>query len=97
MSREEKLLKRFLSRPKDFNFDEAVKLLNNFGFYEVKTGKTSGSRIRFKNEYYPINIIKFHKPHPDNILKPYVLEIIKNNLEECNLIMQKGDENENKQ
>ena len=86
MSRKDKLLLRFLCLPKDFTFDETVKLLKSFGFYEIKTGKTSGLRVRFKNDDYPTNIVKFHKPHPENIIKPYVLEIIKNNLEECNLI-----------
>ena len=86
MSRKEKLLLRFLSQPKDFTFEEAVRLLKDFDFYEVSTGKTSGSRVRFKNDEYPINVIKFHKPHPSNILKPYVLDIIRMNLEECELL-----------
>jgi predicted RNA binding protein YcfA (HicA-like mRNA interferase family) len=86
MSKKSKLLLRFLCRPKDFTFDEAVKLLRDFGFYEVTTGMTAGSRVRFRNEDYPVNIIKFHKPHPDNIIKPYILDIIINNLEECNLL-----------
>jgi len=79
-------LLRFLSQPKDFSYNELVKLLNDFGFYQVSTGKTSGSRVRFKNENYPLNIIKFHKPHPSNIIKKYVLDSIKTNLEECNLL-----------
>jgi hypothetical protein len=86
MSRKEKLLQRFLSHPKDFTFDEAVKLLNGFDYHEVATGKTSGSSVRFKNENYPLNIIKFHKPHPDNTIKSHVLDIIKTNLEECKLL-----------
>lgn len=92
MSRKEKLLKRFLSLPKDFTFDELVRLLNDFNFYEIKTGKTSGSRVRFMNDDYPLNIIKFHKPHPDSLIKSYVLESIKSNLEECNLIAKEKDE-----
>jgi len=28
---------RFLDRPKDFTFEELVKLLNGFGFYEAGT------------------------------------------------------------
>jgi len=86
MGRKEKLLLRFLSQPKDFTFAELVKLLNSFDFYEVCTGKTSGSRVRFKNENHPMNIIKFHKPHPENIIKPYVLDIIKSILNECELL-----------
>jgi len=80
------LLLRFLNQPKDFTYNELVKLLNDFGFYQVSTGKTSGSRVRFKNENYPLNIIKFHKPHPQNIIKQYVLDSVKTNLEECNLL-----------
>ncbi|MDR2920473.1 MAG: type II toxin-antitoxin system HicA family toxin [Tannerella sp.] len=94
MGRKEKLLKHFLNQPKDFTFNEMVKLLNDFEFYEVKTGKTSGSRVRFRNESYPLNIIKFHKPHPGNILKPYILEAIKSILDECNLIIKEEDEKE---
>jgi hypothetical protein len=86
MGRKEKLLKRFLSMPKDFTYEEAVKLLNDFGFSQVKTGKTGGSRVRFLNEEYPEYPIKFHKPHPENRLNIYVLEIIKTNLIDCGLI-----------
>ena len=94
MSRKEKLLLRFLSQPKDFTFEEAVRLLKDFDFYEVSTGKTSGSRVRFKNDNYPINVIKFHKPHPSNILKPYVLDIIKTNLDDCGLLTTDKEEEE---
>lgn len=86
MSSKEKLLKRFLSMPNDFTYEEAVKLLKDFGFSQVKTGKTGGSRVRFINEQYPEYPIKFHKPHPDNCLKPYILEIIKTNLIDCGLM-----------
>jgi predicted RNA binding protein YcfA (HicA-like mRNA interferase family) len=91
MSRKDKLLLRFLSRPRDFTFDETVKLLSEFGFREVRTGTTSGSRVRFKNDDYPLNILKFHKPHPGNILKTYVLDMIIENLEDCNLLTDKKE------
>jgi len=92
MSRKEKLLKRFLALPKDFTYVETVKLLNDFGFTQVKTGKTGGSRVRFLNEEYPEFPVKFHKPHPGNILKTYVLEIIKANLIDCELLKEETDE-----
>lgn len=44
MSSKEKLLERFLSMPKDFTYEEAVKFLKDFGFFQVKTGKTGGSK-----------------------------------------------------
>ncbi|WP_240507876.1 type II toxin-antitoxin system HicA family toxin [Algoriphagus faecimaris] len=52
-----------------------VVLLKYFGFYEVKKGKTSGSRVRFENEEgVPILL---HKPHPSGIMKHYQMKQIK--------------------
>lgn len=75
MTRREKLIKRFLSIPKDFTWEELVTLLSGFGFEEVSTtGKTGGSRRRFLNDGGVI--ITLHKPHPQNILKRYQIEQI---------------------
>ncbi|MEM8893278.1 MAG: type II toxin-antitoxin system HicA family toxin, partial [Bacteroidota bacterium] len=60
MSKKEKLVARFLTSPSDFHYGETVKLLGYFGFYEVKKGKTSGSRVKFENDQgVPIML---HKP-----------------------------------
>lgn len=85
MGRKEKLVNRFLSSPKDFTFDEVVTLLHFFDFEQMKTGKTGGSRVRFRNEKLNKEF-KMHKPHPSNILKMYQLNDIKLLLLECNLI-----------
>lgn len=85
MSRQEKLLKRFLNQPKNFTFDETVSLLRMFGFYEVKTGKTSGSRVRFRNDILQKEF-RTHRPHPQNIMKQYQLNDIKTLLIDCKLI-----------
>ena len=74
MTRKEKLIKRFLSRPKDFTWEELVSLLSGLGFEEVSTGKTGGSRRRFINEVGVI--IALHKPHPQNRLRRYQIEQI---------------------
>lgn len=75
MSKNEKLIARFLTMPSDFHYDELVKLLGGLGFEEVKKGKTSGSRVKFLNqEGIPI---MFHKPHPTGIMKHYQLKQIK--------------------
>ncbi|MCH2247619.1 MAG: type II toxin-antitoxin system HicA family toxin [Crocosphaera sp.] len=74
MTRKEKLIKRFLSRPKDFTWEELVSLLSGLGFEEVSTGKTGGSRRRFINEMGVI--ITLHKPHPQNRLRRYQIEQI---------------------
>ena len=49
MSSKEKLIERFKKLPKDFTFEETVKLLSIFGYQVHNKGATSGSRIRFKN------------------------------------------------
>lgn len=85
MSKAEKLLKRFLSKPKDFTFDELTRLLHGFGYEEVKLGKTSGSRVAFIN-YETKHIIRLHKPHPKPELKRYQLDYVEEELKNKGLI-----------
>lgn len=75
MSRKEKLSARFLEQPKDFTWDELRRLVKGFGFVEMKSGKTGGSRRKFSNS--DGLILSFHKPHPGNIVKMYVLKDLK--------------------
>jgi hypothetical protein len=74
MSKIEKLIDRFLSKPTDFTWQELKKLMSEFGFEESNCGKTSGSRVRFVHYDHPPVIL--HKPHPGNILKRYQLDQI---------------------
>jgi hypothetical protein len=71
MSRQEKLTSRLLSVPKDFTWDELIKVLTTFGYKELKGGKTGGSRRRFTDDNK--NVITLHKPHPANIVKEYAI------------------------
>ncbi len=75
MSRSEKLLKRFLTKPNNFTYNELTKLLNDFGFYEQTSGQTSGSRVRFINPNIPDYPVLLHKPHPQKEIREYVLKI----------------------
>ena len=50
MGTKEKLIERFRSLPTDFTFDEMEKLLGYFGYERSNKGKTSGSRVIFKNQ-----------------------------------------------
>lgn len=75
MSKLEKFKERLLSCPKDFTFDEMVGLLNKLGYKERKLDKTSGSRIAF-SRLESQSIIRIHKPHPSNILKLYVIDML---------------------
>lgn len=74
MSKNEKLFERFEQFPKDFTFDELKKLLGRFGFRQFNKGKSSGSRVIFKNDQEQSILV--HKPHPDNIVKVYALKQI---------------------
>ncbi len=74
MSKIDKLIERLKSHPKDFTWDELLKVLKHFGYNELKAGKTGGSRRKFADNQN--NIINLHKPHPANILKEYVIKQI---------------------
>lgn len=73
MSRKDELFDRLLRKPNDFTYNELVTLLSGFGYREMKSGKTSGSRVAYINEESR-HIIRLHKPHPGNILKNYKIE-----------------------
>ena len=70
MGSHEKLLKRFLSFPKDFSWNELNRFLNKYGYYQNNKGKTSGSRVSFEKDDSNKSL-NLHKSHPKNVLKPY--------------------------
>ncbi len=74
MSKHEKLLNRLLSLPRDFTWEELNRILSFYGYSEVKTGKTGGSRRKFVNK--ELNVIILHQPHPGNIIKTYAIKQI---------------------
>lgn len=80
-----KLLNRFLSKPRDFKYSELKRLLGSCGYKEVRTGKTSGSRVAFFNMELT-HIIKLHRPHPKPELKRYQLDNIEEKLRSKGLI-----------
>lgn len=69
MGQKEKLLERLKSRPRDFTFEEAEKLLGYLSYTRSNKGKTSGSRVMFVSERYPPVLL--HKPHPRKELLEY--------------------------
>lgn len=71
MSKKDKLIKRLLKKPKDFTFEEMETLLSYFD-YELKQGGT-GSGVKFM-KIGSNDVINFHKPHPNGILKRYILD-----------------------
>ena len=65
-------------------FEEMERLLSIFGYEKSNKGKTSGSRVIFKNgDKRPIMI---HKPHPDNLIKGYAMKQVLNDLMDAGFI-----------
>jgi hypothetical protein len=86
MSAKDKLIERFKNLPKDFTFDELVKLLTGFGFVVSNRGKTSGSRVRFEKKDIRV-FMDIHKPHTSGApIKKIVLKDIFNKLFDNGLI-----------
>ena len=73
MNKKDKLIQRFCNLPRDFTFDEMVSLFAQCGFMLNNKGSTSGSRVEFINEKENHSYI-MHKPHPQNIIKGYVMK-----------------------
>ena len=84
MSRRDKLIARLKTRPRDFTWDELVRLLEGLGYAELKAGKTGGSRRRFVHPNAPA--IALHMPHPGNIVRMYVVDELLRVLNEEGLI-----------
>ena len=84
MGTKEKLIQRFKTIPSDFTFDELERLLSTYGFERSNKGKTSGSRVVFKNQSG--TPIMLHKPHPGNIVKTYALRQVMDELKNKELI-----------
>jgi hypothetical protein len=84
LSKKEKLVRRFQSRPVDFTFDELTTLLRSLGYSIEAAGITGGSRVVFSNQ--DGDYIRLHKPHPRNILKRYQIDDIIISLTERGLL-----------
>ena len=85
MGKKEKLIKKLLSTPKDFTFEEAVTLLGYFSYIQGNKGKTSGSRVVFSSPAYSTKII-MHKPHLRNELLDYHVKQLIEQLKQEDLI-----------
>jgi predicted RNA binding protein YcfA (HicA-like mRNA interferase family) len=84
MSKKEKLIAKLQQRPSDFSWNELTSLLKSFGYSEVKTGKTGGSRRRFVHPNAAT--ITLHKPHPQNTLKKYAIDQLLDLLQQEDMI-----------
>jgi len=72
MGKRDKLWSRLHSKPKDFTWQEVTSLLKGLG-YELFNGK--GSKRKFVHTETKA-LISLHEPHPSNILKEYMVDLI---------------------
>ena len=85
MGQKEKLIKKLLSNPKSFTFEEAETLLGYFSYKRSNKGKTSGSRVIFSSEEYKTKIL-LHKPHPRKELLEYQIKQLIDQLKQEGLL-----------
>ncbi len=86
MTRQDKLKDRFCAtpQPKDFAWDELVRLLGSLDFHLDQAG--GGSHCRFVCQSDPSVVIWTCRPHPTPILKGYQMREIRKFLEEKGLL-----------
>jgi predicted RNA binding protein YcfA (HicA-like mRNA interferase family) len=70
VSRKQKLLEKLKGKPKNFTWDEALKLMVACGFRLVNK---SGSGRMFVHERTRVKV-RLHEPHPQNTLLPYMVD-----------------------
>ena len=75
MAQKDDLLRRLLSRPRDFELRELETLLISFECTKSNAGRTSGSAIKFVYVNGDVKrVFSVHRPHPGNTLKQYILD-----------------------
>lgn len=84
MGTKDKLIERFRRLPADFTFEEAESLLKGFGCVRCDKGKTSGSRVIFRNAGK--RPIMLHRSHPQKTLKGYAVRQLPADLTESGFI-----------
>ena len=85
MGKKEKLIAKLKASSKNFTIIEADCLLGYLGFQKDNKGRTSGSRVMYKNDELNLKI-SIHKPHPQKELKEYQIRQLADYLEEEGLI-----------
>ena len=78
MTKKEKLLEKFLSKPlkRNLTFRELVTLFQSLGYELINK---EGSRVAFWNKATG-DIFDLHQPHPDDTLKLYVAKKVQEKL-----------------
>jgi hypothetical protein len=85
VSKLQKILDWIINSSGTIIYSELSYVLSKFGYLEIKTGKTSGSRVAFYNKSKKL-LIRLHKPHPSNELKDYQVKLIRSHFEQNKLL-----------
>lgn len=87
MGKREKLLTKVFGRPpkSDIKQKELESALKHLGFTEVKTGKSSGSRVRFALDADKSIQIRLHRSHGSDPVDKGALESAIRTVEDCGL------------
>ena len=72
MTKKDNLLARLFSKPKNFEWSELKALIKGLSFEDVSG---TGSRVKFHDPKSG-RIINLHRPHPGNVVKQYVLDLV---------------------
>lgn len=84
MTRVDKLKQRFLTFPKDFHWQELIRLMGSFGF--VWENPSGGSHGFFRHTVSGLVIKPAARPHPTLIVPVYQLKQYKAKLEEWGML-----------
>lgn len=71
MSKQDKLVAKFIASNGEFKWSDLVAMLKGMGFEQIEG---AGSRVSFVKESL---IIKLHKPHPQKEVKAYAVRQVK--------------------
>ena len=85
MDKFDRIVRKIITGSGTLTYNELAFILKRLNYRQIKSGKTSGSRVAFYNESLN-DIIRLHKPHPGNELKHYQIKLIRSHLELKKLI-----------
>lgn len=91
MGKKDILTERLLSMPKDFEQREMDTLMSQCGCVKNNRGRTSGSAVEYVHQATQ-RVFAYHRPHPGNILKPYILKAARQFLQSVGEIQRKETE-----
>jgi len=85
VSQYQKIVDRIINNSGTVTYVELIYVIKKLGYNEIKTGKTSGSRVAFYSQKSGL-LIRLYKPYPGNELEDYQIKLIRIHFEENKLL-----------